>query len=135
VEPTVAPPTRPYAPLSQAPTQIIPPAWARTEIVPPPPAPPALAEVESPWPAPAPQAAVVLPMTRNPIRSEYSPPSFSDPTMDGLERLLRLAAARGASTLYLSSDARPSVRVDGELQSLDGEAQLTSRDVESLLLT
>src|SRR5207248_9595393 len=94
-----------------------------------------VAERESPWPTPAPQPGVVLPMARNPIRSEYSPPSFSDPTMDGLERLLRLAAARGASTLYLSSDARPSVRVDGELQSLDGESELTSRDVESLLLT
>ena len=93
------------------------------------------ADDDSPWPKPAPQPAVVLPMARNPIRSEYSPPSFSDPTMDGLERLLRLAAACGASTLYLSSDARPSVRVDGELQSLDGESELTSRDVESLLLT
>jgi twitching motility protein PilT len=49
--------------------------------------------------------------------------------------LLRLAAARGASTLYLSSQSRPSVRVDGELQTLEGEPILTSRDVESLLLT
>jgi twitching motility protein PilT len=74
-------------------------------------------------------------MARNPVRTEYAPPPFSDPTMAGLERLLRLAAARGASTLYLSTDGRPSVRVDGELQTLEGEAELTSRDVESLLLT
>ena len=57
------------------------------------------------------------------------------PTDFGLDRLLRVAAARGASTLYLSSDAEPSVRVDGELQMLDGEPELTARDVESLLLT
>ena len=46
-----------------------------------------------------------------------------------------MSAARGASTLYLSSDTRPSVRVDGEMQMLEGEPVLTARDVESLLLT
>ena len=59
----------------------------------------------------------------------------SDPTLSGLERLLRVSAARGASTLYLSSGSRPSVRVDGELQILDAEPVHVSRDVESLLLT
>lgn len=46
-----------------------------------------------------------------------------------------MAAARGASTLYLSSHARPSVRVDGEIQMLEGEPSLGPKDVESLLLT
>jgi twitching motility protein PilT len=46
-----------------------------------------------------------------------------------------MSAARGASNLYLSSDTRPSVRVDGEMQMLEGEPVLTARDVESLLLT
>ena len=55
--------------------------------------------------------------------------------MSGLDRLLRVSAARGASTLYLSTDAQPSVRVDGELQTLEGEPVLSARDVESLLLT
>lgn len=32
-------------------------------------------------------------------------------TLTGLERLLRTASARGAATLYLSSDARPSIRM------------------------
>jgi twitching motility protein PilT len=82
----------------------------------------------------APSPAVVLPLTRNPIRAEQ-PPLVDDPTMAGLDRLLRLSAARGASTMYLSSDLRPSVRVDGELQALEGEPVLTARDVESLLLT
>ncbi len=81
------------------------------------------------------QPAVVLNISRNPIRSEMPPPAIEDPTLSGLERLLRVSSARGASTLYLSSDSRPSVRVDGELQLLDGEPVHVARDVESLLLT
>lgn len=53
----------------------------------------------------------------------------------GLDRLLRVAAGRGASTLYLSSDARPSIRVDGELRVLENEPVLIAGDVVSLLLT
>jgi twitching motility protein PilT len=74
-------------------------------------------------------------MSRNPIRLETPPPVVEDPTLSGLERLLRVSSARGASTLYLSSESRPSVRVDGELQMLDGEPVHVARDVESLLLT
>jgi twitching motility protein PilT len=91
--------------------------------------------VAAPRAVPPQQPAVVLQISRNPIRSEQPPPLVSDPTLSGLERLLRLSAARGASTLYLSSGSRPSVRVDGELQMLDGEPVHVSRDVESLLLT
>ena len=82
-----------------------------------------------------PQPAVILNISRNPIRSEMPPPAVEDPTLSGLERLLRVSSARGASTLYLSSESRPSVRVDGELQLLDGEPVHVARDVESLLLT
>ncbi len=100
---------------------------------------PVVAPVPPPAPADeaarAPEPAVVLPMSRNPIRTEQPFASTGDPTMDGLQRLLRISAARGASTLYVSSDARPSVRVDGELQGLDSEPILTARDIESLLLT
>jgi twitching motility protein PilT len=74
-------------------------------------------------------------MSRNPIRTEQPSASIGDPTMDGLHRLLRISAARGASTLYLSTDAQPAVRVDGELHGLDSEPVLTARDIESLLLT
>src|SRR5207244_662774 len=59
----------------------------------------------------------------------------ADDQLSGLERLLRVAAARGASTLYLSSNERPSVRVDGEIQLIEGEPVLSSNDVISLLLT
>jgi twitching motility protein PilT len=85
--------------------------------------------------APAPQAAVVLPISRSPIRGDQLAPALSEATMPGLDRLLRLASARGASTLYLSSESRPSMRIDGELHVIDAEPVHTSRDVESLLLT
>ena len=89
----------------------------------------------APPPLSAPPPGVVVSMARNPVRFEQASAPIGDPTMDGLQRLLRISAARGASTLYLSSDAKPSVRVDGELQNLEGEPVLTGRDVESLLLT
>ena len=86
-------------------------------------------------PPPSAAPAVVVSMARNPVRFEQVSAPIGDPTMDGLQRLLRISAARGASTLYLSSEAKPSVRVDGELQNLEGEPVLSGRDVESLLLT
>ena len=79
-------------------------------------------------------AGVVLPLARNPIRPD-APPPLVEQASSGLDRLLRLAAARGASTLYLSSSARPSVRVDGDVQTLEGAPLLSPNDVESLLLT
>jgi twitching motility protein PilT len=80
------------------------------------------------------QPAVVLSLTRNPLRTD-APPPLAGQALSGLDRLLRLAAARGASTLYLSSDARPSIRVDGEVQVLESTPLLGPNDVESLLLT
>ena len=96
--------------------------------MPPPAAPPPPAAVLPPPPA------VVLPMSRSPIRADAPPPPIPV-GVSGLDRLLRMAAARGASTLYLSCDARPSVRVDGEIQMLEGEPSHGPNDVESLLLT
>lgn len=92
------------------------------------------AEPVAVFPPPAAQPAVVLPLTRNPVRADVPAP-LPEQTLSGLERLLRLAAARGGSTLYLSSGARPSVRVDGDVQILDGAPELSPNDVESLLLT
>jgi len=128
---TAAPPVRSVAPpiASPAPPRQAPPIAASVEPprqAPPPPQPRAV---------PPPSPAVVLNISRNPIRSETPPPAVEDPTLSGLERLLRVSSARGASTLYLSSESRPSVRVDGELQLLDGEPVHLARDVESLLLT
>ncbi len=83
---------------------------------------------------PPPQPAVVLPLSRSPIRPD-APPPLAEQALSGLDKLLRLAAARGASSLYLSSAARPSVRVDGEVHTLEGAPILGPNDVEALLLT
>jgi twitching motility protein PilT len=103
-------------------------------VAPPPVAPVTSASTEPAFKAPAPQPAVVLPLSRSPIRSDAPPPPIPA-GVSGLDRLLRMASARGASTLYLSSNARPSVRVDGEIQMLEGEPSHGPNDVESLLLT
>jgi twitching motility protein PilT len=78
--------------------------------------------------------AVVLPLTRTPVKSDVPPP-LAEAALTGLDRLLRLAAARGASTLYLVSGARPTIRVDGDVRTLDGAPALGPNDVEALLLT
>ena len=121
-----APPPRPVAPPKPAP--VAPPVAASIE-------PPRVVPPQVLVPPPPPQPAVVLNLSRHPVRPDVPPPPFEDPTLSGLERLLRVSSARGASTLYLASESRPSVRVDGELQILEGEPAHTSRDVESLLLT
>jgi twitching motility protein PilT len=79
------------------------------------------------------EPAVVLPLSRNPARGDAParPPTARQP---GLERLLRLAAARGAEALFLFSQSRPSVRVDGDLMPLEGENLLAAKDVEGLIL-
>jgi twitching motility protein PilT len=51
-----------------------------------------------------------------------------------LDRLLRIAAARGASGLYLVSRSYPAVRVDGDMQTLDSEELLAAADVEAFTL-
>lgn len=80
----------------------------------------------------APEAAVVLPLARSPVRPDTGSRQAARPA--GLSRLLRMAAARGAEALYLSSNARPAVRVDGEIVALEGEPVLGVPDVEALLL-
>jgi twitching motility protein PilT len=81
-----------------------------------------------------PAHAVVLPLARNPVRAEAPPRPGPPPRIAGVDRLLRLAAARGATTIHLMSGSRPSIRVDGEIAALDGEPLLTAAEVESLLL-
>jgi twitching motility protein PilT len=123
----VSPPLAPQPAVAVTPTATAPP-----RVEPAAPVPPPVAETPQEFRTPAPYA-VVLPISRSPIRSD-TPPQIPV-GVSGLDRLLRMAAARGASTLYLSSDARPSVRVDGEIQMLDGEPSHGPNDVESLLLT
>jgi twitching motility protein PilT len=132
---SVAPPPK-ERPAPEAPPPVAAPVVAPSPVAPPAVSstPPMAAAPESPFRAPAPQPAVVLPLSRSPIRGDAPPPPIPA-GVSGLDRLLRMASARGASTLYLSSNARPSVRVDGEIQMLEGEPSHGPNDVESLLLT
>jgi twitching motility protein PilT len=122
------------------------PACAAPPPPPPPlPPPPAARAAMEPEPHPVPfnltqeapsesRGANVLPLSRSQVRPEQ-PIRFSPPLHTaGIDRLLRIAAARGASTLYLTSQARPSIRVDGEISAIEGEAVLSEPDVEALML-
>ncbi|MCM3879132.1 MAG: Flp pilus assembly complex ATPase component TadA [Vicinamibacterales bacterium] len=95
----------------------------------------AVVEVE---PEPEPHPAIVLPLSRSQVRDQVRAEQaarFSQPLHSaGINRLLRIAAARGASTLYLTSQARPSIRVDGEISPIEGEPVLSEPDVEALML-
>ena len=79
------------------------------------------------------EPAVVLPIARNPARGDV-PPRPAAARLTGLDRLLRLAAARGAEALYLFSQSRPSIRVDGAILALEGEPVLGPQEVEGLML-
>ena len=71
------------------------------------------------------------PVTRT-VRIEV--PSRSGPVRStATDRLLRAANGQGASELFLMSQARPYIRVEGEIRMLDGETPLQAADVESLL--
>ena len=78
------------------------------------------------------QPAIVLPLTRTPLRADTPSPSPESPVV-GLERLLRMAVDRGGSTLYLVSGASPAMRVDGEVRPLDGAAALQPHQVDAYL--
>lgn len=80
-------------------------------------------------------AAVVLPLARSPIRTD--PPRLTPGASVrhlGVGRLLRTAAARGASSFYLMAGARPSIRIDDEVLPLENEPALGAAEVEALIL-
>jgi twitching motility protein PilT len=83
-------------------------------------------------PADTPAAAVVVPIAR--MVRESPPPQQVAATSD-LDRLLRIAAARGASALYTVARAKPVVRVDGEMQTLDAEDVLTPEVVDTFMMS
>ncbi len=81
---------------------------------------------------PAVPAGVLLPMTRT-VRIEV-PPRIPASRSSDIERLLRIAAARGASALFLTSESCPHMRVDGDIRQLENEAMLTRSDVEAAIV-
>ncbi|MCX6550031.1 MAG: ATPase, T2SS/T4P/T4SS family [Acidobacteria bacterium] len=82
-----------------------------------------------------PLSANVLPLARSPIRTE-GPRNTATPSPKhlGIGRLLRTASARGASSLYLIAESRPSIRIDDEILPLESEQPLGTAEVEALIL-
>ena len=71
---------------------------------------------------PSPNRPSCCRLSRNPARGDV--PARPTARLTGLDRLLKLAAARGAEALFLFSQSRPSIRVDGEIHALEGEPVL-----------
>jgi twitching motility protein PilT len=125
-------PVRPPEPVrgpepARLPEPVSPPGWAETpELARAKPQHVPVAESES-------HAATVRPLSRSTVRDQTV--RFAQPLhSEGIDRLLRIAAARGASTLYLTSEARPSIRIDGEISAIEGEGLLSEPEVELLIL-
>lgn len=76
--------------------------------------------------------APVLQMTRT-VRIEVPARPVAS-RASGIERLLRLASARAASALFVTSDSRPSIRVDGDIRPLEGEAAMSRAEVEAAVM-
>ncbi|MGH9370233.1 MAG: ATPase, T2SS/T4P/T4SS family, partial [Vicinamibacterales bacterium] len=74
--------------------------------------------------------SVVVPMPARPesprVISVPKPPAHGEP----LHHLLKVAAVQGASALYVAPQAKPSLRVDGEMRVLD-DAPMTDAQLES----
>lgn len=142
--PTVdAPPRAPEARTPAPPVEAVAPAPPMHSTAPPPirpPAPPAGRAHSNPADTALPaaprdtQPAVVLPIARSPIRQEPPRVTPAPPRHLGIGRLLRMAAARGASSLYLMAEARPSIRMDDEVFVLENEPPLSTAEVEALVL-
>jgi twitching motility protein PilT len=74
-------------------------------------------------------AAVIVPLGRH---TRETPPGDGRTGTDLLERILRLAAARGAATVYIVAQSAPMLRIDGEFSALDGEPALGATAIERL---
>ncbi len=95
--------------------------------------PPVAFEAPAAFHAPdAPELAPVLQITRT-VRIEV-PPRSTTVRGSGVERLLRLAAERTASALFVTSDCRPSIRVEGDIRPLETEPTMSRADVEAAVM-
>jgi twitching motility protein PilT len=114
---------------------------------------PVMASVPTPEPEVQPERAVVVPLARRlpavaprddaggakpgPVRQEPTPSTTADPAREfSIDDLLRVAAARGASTVYLVAQSRPMVRAEGDISVLDIGAgtPLEESDITRLML-
>lgn len=79
------------------------------------------------------QPGVVVPIDRSGPRPDVGWHA-AEASAASLEKIVRLAVGRGASTLYLSSFAKPAARIDGEIQTLEGVPTLNAAELEATLL-
>jgi len=85
-------------------------------------------------PADETRQAVVVPLARTPIKPEPVSVPFTPSEDAALMHTLRVAAARGASTVYVVAQSKPMVRIDGEIGPLESEPTLTAADVDRLVM-
>lgn len=76
-------------------------------------------------------SAVVVPMSRAAARQE-KPAEGGRVDDQALLQMLRVAAERAASTVYVVAQAKPMIRVDGEIGALDSEPVFSAADIERL---
>jgi twitching motility protein PilT len=77
---------------------------------------------------------VVVPLARTPMKPDVVTGPFTPSEDAALMHTLRVAAARGASTVYVVAQSKPMIRIDGEIGPLESEPTLTAADVERLVL-
>ncbi len=77
---------------------------------------------------------VVVPLARTPIKPEPVSVPFTPSEDAALMHTLRVAAARGASTVYVVAQSKPMIRIDGEIGPLESEPTLTAADVDRLVM-
>jgi len=78
--------------------------------------------------------AVVVPLARMPIKPESVSVPYTPSEDAALMHTLRVAAARGASTVYVVAQSKPMIRIDGEIGPLESEPTLTAADVDRLVM-
>jgi twitching motility protein PilT len=132
-EPAVADPLPPIEVRDLvAPARTEPEASSRPTLVPPSRPEPAKTPDPEPIADPSVVPGVVVPMRRATPAERSARPARDD--QNDLERLLRIAATRNATMLYVVTGAKPSLRVDGEVRQLDTERNLTADEIEALVL-
>jgi twitching motility protein PilT len=85
--------------------------------------------IEETRPDPMPEPPPPEPFTRT-VRIEV-PHMMTTQRLPGFARLIRLAAAAGATEVFLTPQARPYLRVDGNVRQMETETPLTSAEVEA----
>jgi twitching motility protein PilT len=82
---------------------------------------------------PVSKPTLVVPLIRT-VRADAPPRVAASARATDIERLLRIATARGASVLFLTAESRPGIRVEGDVRLLESEPLLSKADVERAIM-